>query len=545
MEALADRFLASPHATRSGERQGYSRAVTSTQPPATAPPVSTQQLGHDGPRDARSVGTVEDRGTRAQFVPRLVDLATGRWAAILVLLISSAGLSMFFWPGHMDADALDQIRQARSGHFSDWYAPILDWLWRGLFRLGGSPGIVLFCGIALTLLATHQLLRTWLSRWVGVVVTLLIGVFPPVLGYLGSLQRDTWFGAFTLAAYAFIIRASRVSGRGRWGWVTLSLTASWFSIASRQNAVVAVLPALVLASGLLIGPKPTGTSPSHRSSRSEVRGAPTRWRQFLVAGVLLFGFLVSQRVLTYNIINAERVHPEQTLFEQDLAGLSIRLGKNLLPPSVFPAQDLAVLRRSYSPYNVLPLLVEVGHPLTSAPIDASASRDLQHRWVDAVRGHPLSYLRVRWKVWTREIAWSGNSYEPYGGYHPRNVGPEGGFDINPWGYRAKFAGLDRFALAYLRAFALPRFQGGTLHRVWVYLALDPLLALALLSRPTRPAARIVGWMVIAAFFYSATFFFGAMGQGFRWNWFLVLATLCAAVIVATDFFGALRRARTR
>jgi hypothetical protein len=508
--------------------------------------VSTQQLGHDEPRNALPVGTLDRRGTRAQFVRRLVDLATGRWAAILVLLISSAGLSMFFWPGHMDADALDQIRQARSGHFSDWYAPILDWLWRGLFRLGGSPGIVLFCGIALTLLATHQLLRTCLSRWVAVVVTLLIGVFPPVLGYLGSLQRDTWFGAFTLAAYALIIRASRVSGRGRWGWAALSLTASWFSIASRQNAVVAVLPALALASGLLIGPRPTGMgNPAHRSSRQHVRGALTRWRQFLVAGVLLVGFLVSQRVLTYNIIHAERLHPEQTLFEQDLAGLSIRLGKNLLPPSVFPAQDLAVLRKSYSPYNVLPLLVEVGHPFTSAPVDASASRDLQHRWVNAVRGHPLSYLRVRWKLWTREIAWSGNSYEPYGGYHPRNFGPEGGFDINPWGYRAKFAGLDRFALAYLRAFALPGFQGGVLHRVWVYLALDPLLALALLARPARRAARIVGWMVIAAFFYSATFFIGAMGQGFRWNWFLVLATLCAAVIVGTEFFNRTVKRRAR
>jgi hypothetical protein len=451
---------------------------------------------------------------------------------------------MFFWPGHMDADALDQIRQARSGHFSDWYAPILDWLWRGLFRLGGSPGIVLFCGIALTLLATHQLLRTWLSRWVAVVVTLLIGVFPPVLGYLGSLQRDTWFGAFTVAAYALILKASCASGRGRWGWVALSLTASWFGIASRQNAVVAVLPALVLTSGLLIGPKPTGTrSAAHRTSRRHIQGALTRWRQILVAGVLLIGFLLSQRLLIYNIIHAERVHPEQTLFEQDLAGLSIRLGKNLLPPSVFPAQDLAVLRQSYSPYNVLPLLLGKGHLFTTAPVDASASRDLQHRWVNAVRGHPLSYLKVRWKLWTREVAWSGNSYEPYGGYHPRRVA--GGFDANPWGYRAKFAGLNQFALSYLRAFALPRFQGGALHRVWVYLTLDPLLALALLSRPTRPAARIVGWMVIAAFFYSATFFFGAMGQGFRWNWFLVLATLCAAVIVGTEFVNRTVERRVR
>jgi hypothetical protein len=52
-------------------------------------------------------------------------------------------------------------------------------------------------------------------------------------------------------------------------------------------------------------------------------------------------------------------------------------------------------------------------------------------------------------------------------------------------------------------------------------------------------------MVIAAFFYSATFFFGAMGQGFRWNWFLVLATLCAAVIVVAEFFTRIVKRRVR
>jgi hypothetical protein len=496
-------------------------------------------LPADQTDSALPVGIVNHRDTSADVGRRLLDFVKGRWGAVLVLLVTSAGISMFFWPGHMDADALDQIRQARSGQFSDWYAPILDWLWQGLFRLGGSPGIVLFCGIALTLLATHQLLRIRLSRWVAVWVTLLIAVFPPVLGFLGALARDTWFGAFTLAAYALVVRASLVTGRSRRALAALSLTASWLSIASRQNGVVAVIPAVVLGSGFLIG----STSGPH-AQRSRARR-----RQFLVAGVVLAGFLVSQRVLTYNIIGAARNHPEQTLFEQDLASLSLRSGTNLLPRSVFrdptlpPGQDLASLRRFYSPFNVLPLLVAIGHPLKPAPVDASASRDLQHAWVNAVRAQPLTYLQVRWKLWTREIAWSGNSYEPYGGDHPRNFGPDGGFDLNPWGYRPKFAVLDRFAIAYLRFFTLPRFQGGALHRVWVYLALDPLLALALLSRRSRPAARIVGWMAMAAFFYTLTFFFGAMGQGFRWNWFLVVTTLVAAVVAGTEFVNRLRSAR--
>ena len=57
-------------------------------------------------------------------------------------------------------------------------------------------------------------------------------------------------------------------------------------------------------------------------------------------------------------------------------------------------------------------------------------------------------------MWTREVAWSGNSYEPY---HP-------GIDTNPWRYKPAFPRLDHAALRYLDAFGEPGLYGGVLHR---------------------------------------------------------------------------------
>jgi hypothetical protein len=443
----------------------------------------------------------------------------GSWSVLLVLLLVAGGISVTFWPGHLDADGLQQIQQARSGHFSDWYAPILDWLWRDLFRLGGSPGIVLFCTVALTVLAIYELLRIDLSRQIALPLTIAIVLFPPVFGFLGSLQRDTWFGAFTLSAYALSAKASLSVGKTRPLFGALAVVACWLSAASRPNALIAVVPALVIASTFIL-PRRLYEK-RDRSTGHEVDGRGQRWARWPVVGILLVAIVVSQRVLTYDVIGAARAHPEQVLYDQDLAGLSIRSGKNLFPEAVLPSQNLEEIRRFYSPYTVLPLIGGHDHPLVYE-LDGTSTHMLYESWVQAVKKDPVGYLHIRWRLWARLIAWSGNSYEPY---HP-------GFDSNPWGYRATFPVLDRVGVAYLRTSSNAGLQGGLLHRVWVYLVLAPFMGLTLLwNRKRQSEVAIVGWMAIGAFFYTMTFFFGAMGQGFRWNWFLVTTTVIAVVLM--------------
>lgn len=445
----------------------------------------------------------------------------------VILLGSSLAISLFFWPGYLDADALQQINQAKTGVFTDWYAPILDWFWRPLFLLHISPGFVLWLTIATFMLSVYELLRIAWNRWPAVAVTLLLTLFPPVLGFLGSLTRDTWFGACTFGAYALLARSMRFSGRARTVLAILALIAVWIALAARQNAAPAVIPAVFIAVGTLL-----------RAARSSMAGRQERQEHLKNAGkgpkrqaisctigslLVLALFVLSQWFLTYNVIGAGRSYPEQHLLDWDLASLSLRSGKVLLPRSVFPSQNLKLLGEHYSPYTFVPLLAGPNHPLVWVT-NGSVDSVLRHDWIDAVRKYPLGYLRVRWVVWTRQLGWSGNVYEPY----------HDGYDPNLWHYRASFPGLDRFALAYLGSFRNgPYPAGGPLNRVWPYLIVGTCVGLDLLRRD-RKELRLVGWLCCFAVLYYLPYFFLAAGQVFRYAWFLVAATLIGLLVDVAD-----------
>jgi hypothetical protein len=481
---------------------------------------------------------------------RASALAGNRWAPLVVVLAFSGLISFFVWPGHMDADALKQIQEAQTGRFTDWWSPIFDWLMRGVFKLGGGPGVVLEGTIAVVVVAIYQLLRVRLSRWWAVLATMLIAVFPPVLGYLTSLQRDLWFGATALMTYALLVRAVRSPLRMRRVWAGLSLVSVWLAMAARQNAIPALIPGVVIAILMLWRPQsfePSVTDAKRPSAKGETfrvrtsdasggRGSKAaratrgrRWRMpaviALITIVVFAVFFESETLLTYDVIGAAHVYPQQELFEQDLAGISLREGVDLLPRAIFPAQSLAVLSRFYTPGTVLPLVEGANHPLITYT-NASGFHQLEKAWEHAVVDHPVGYLHVRWNLWMAEIDWNTNSWAPY---HP-------GIDKNPLGLHEAFPALDRFVLAYLSSFATPGLRGGILTRAWIYLLIAPFLGLSLIRRRRSFQVRLLGFMELGAFIYTLTFAVAAMGETFRWNWFLVAATTTALVVHAVESY---------
>ena len=201
------------------------------------------------------------------------------YGPIAVLLVAALAVSLSVWPGHMDADALNQIEQARSGQFVDWWAPVLDWMWRLLFLLHLSPGFVLLTSTTIFILSVFEILRCVLNRWAAVGATLLITAFPPVLGFLCSLQRDTWFGALNLAAYALVIRCFRRPQSNVSLLVGLSLAAVWFGMAARQNGVIALAPAVGFDLYLLWSHRSSRGSTLAGSTAGEVGGCPRHVRR--------------------------------------------------------------------------------------------------------------------------------------------------------------------------------------------------------------------------------------------------------------------------
>ena len=477
--------------------------------------------------------------------------ARNRWAPIVVLFGFSMLISLFVWPGHLDADALKQIQEAQTGRFTDWWSPIIDWMMRGLFQLGGGPGVVLECTIFVALVAIYQLLRVRLSRWWAVLATMGITVFPPVLGYLTALQRDVWFGSTALMTYALLVRAARSSKRARRVWAVISLVSVWLAMAARQNAIPALIPGVVIALLMISRPESFGPASAGPPATPDVPATPEvpatpdvpatpelivkrakhrrSWGRPAVIALLtvvVFGvFYESQSVLTYDVIGAGHVYPQQELFEQDLAGISLREGVDLIPRSIFPAHSLTVLRRYYTPGTVIPLVEGTGHPLVTYA-KAPAYHQLEKAWEQAIIHHPVGYFHARWNLWMAEIDWNTNSWAPY---HP-------GIDKNPLGLHLAFPVLDRFVLAYLSSFATPGLRGGILTRAWIYLLIAPFLGWSLIRRRRSFQVRIVGFMELAAFVYTLTFAVAAMGETFRWNWFLVTATSVALVVQAVESY---------
>src|SRR5262252_2252046 len=62
-------------------------------------------------------------------------------ATLLGILITL----VIFYPGIISIDASLQLQQARTGIYTDWYPPVMGWLWSFLdFVIPGPGGLFLF-----------------------------------------------------------------------------------------------------------------------------------------------------------------------------------------------------------------------------------------------------------------------------------------------------------------------------------------------------------------------------------------------------------------
>lgn len=464
---------------------------------------------------------------------------------LAILLVISIGVSLVFWPGHMDADALNQISEARTGQFNDWWAPVVDAMWRVLFLVHLSPGFVLLASTTVFILSTFELLRTVLPRGAGILVTIVIVAFPPVLGFLGALQRETWFGASVLASYALLARVQRGATHRPRLMAVLALLAVWFAMAARQDAVIAVLPAMVIALGVLI-PRFRGVGRHFATARS--RKLPRALLAVVGVVAITVVFAGSQWVIEYPILGTQRTYPLQDLEYLDLANISLMEGKVLIPPFVFPAQSLAVLGAHDVPprSSVLALITGSDPPLKRTPealagvpggslLSAGQASTVQHDWLSALEHYPGAYLRERWNAWLVLISWGNAPFVPY----------LPGFAQNPWGYNALIQPADQAGTSYLAHFTIAPLEGGTLFHVWPYMILGTAVSIDLLRRRRPAELRLIGAMSGFAIVYYLGYFFLAPGNGFRYAWYMVAATVIATVIDLVAHGRTLRASRLR
>ncbi len=407
-----------------------------------------------------------------------------------------------FYPGHMSADTLAQIDQAKRGYYTNQHAPILMWVWHPFFSAGFGPGWALLIQLLAFSCGTYLALRVVFSPVGSAFAGLLVALSPVVMGMLGYLSRDVWFTAGLVLMVGLTVRAFQ-DERHRRVWLIALGFAAWMTIAARQNAAPAILAVLAVALIPWVWARVTGS-----------------WKRVIAAavagGVATVALMGSQFALG-QAIGIQDVNPDQYIYVYDIAAMSHRDQVNYFPRSS-GVRSIAEVNKFWNVDSVNPLFFLPDSPF-KAPLPQKTVDDLREKWVSLVTGRPGGYLAERWDIFKRQIAIGRRAVFVY---HP-------GIDPNPYGYAIKHVEANTQAKDYVDGFADANNDGEILYTLWVYLLIS-IVTTVLLLRSGRREVQAVGSLALAGLAYQVGLFLGPMGTQYRLEFPMVVATIITAIV---------------
>ena len=294
--------------------------------------------------------TRAERGHGGRVVAAVAVACAATWIVLLA-------------PGFMSPDSADQLRQARSGAFSDWHAPLGSLLWIATELVVTGPmgmlilqSAILWTGLALL---ANRIAAPPAARAAFLVV---LAVAPPIVSIAGAIWKDVLMAALLTLAFG-------ATDRRRAFWPVALLATM-----SRHNAIPAVAVAVLLH-----------VAPDRVTPRALLRAA--------AASALLLG-----ASLAVNLAVADRrTNPAQVFLLGDFVGISVT---TQTVPTIDPChQRLAqsaparAVAHDDDP-KLKAALVGVATQFTYCT-DQTASRTLLERWLALVTEHPAAYLHVR------------------------------------------------------------------------------------------------------------------------------------------------------
>lgn len=203
-------------------------------------------------------------------------------------------------------------------------------------------------------------------------------------------------------------------------------------------------------------------------------------------------------------MGVQRVHPEQYIYDYDLAGMSVRENRDLFPYSILPPNRLDTLKQYWGVDNIVPEVV--AGPLPREMLDARQVAALRSAEIKAVKHAPLTWFHLHWDEFLDQVAITSQAQVVM---HP-------GIDGNPFGLRIKFPGLDSTARGYVGLFDrtnVPVPTGGIVFAPWIYLLIAIVGTLAL--RWWRdPRCLLLGTLALSSLTYQVGVFL-SMGVGYR------------------------------
>lgn len=435
-------------------------------------------------------------------------MTEARRRLIAIALATAAGITavcIVYYPAVMSPDSIGMYQQAITGVIDgSRKQPLTAFLWMGILNAAPHPfalllfqNLIFWSGLALIVGACR------LGPAGSALSLLALGWWPTIFAQLGTLWSDVLLAASLTLCVGLALTGARRRSRAL---LAAALVPLWCGLALRTNG----FPAIVPLTGWLIA-----------LWFSVTARRPPRTLSFLTVWVLVLLILTAGwRVFSRAVVSGGSGAPTRSLqfaLFHDLAGIAVRSGDLRLPSYVYrslPHFDLDTVRAVYDPADVNRFVYNprwrIDMFITQDPAEF---QELVRVWRGAIAAHPSAYLGRRAEALATILQIHGVFYPFHKGIDPNDLGLR--FVPRPL-YERVTAGLDA--------------TRGIFFRGWLF-GLGAIIVVILGWRRQRWSALAV---CASGLCYVAPYSIVTTGSDFRYIWWMVVATLIGALLLAFE-----------
>jgi len=399
-------------------------------------------------------------------------------------------------------------------------------LWSLLLRVSGTAASLYWLHFGLLSSAFVLFaLAFWRSNLPGAVWLLRpAACSPAILNFIGVLWKDVGL-AVSLAFCFACVALSRAARAGQITTLLVVLVVSFYAVGVRYNAVPALLPLLWLLLLPFFG--------------------RLGWRRSVgMATLAIIGpalFLVGGRLVSYQLLDAKRIHLEQAIELFDLAAISIISGADVIPDEAKSANFTSqALRASYSPASSSSLIFRPD-PAISPPLQLTESPQhltiFRQAWEHAIINYPWAYLSHRGAVFAsllglgRQTPFAATvDYGQQSATFEAGVGVLGDPAVKSIDVGRPIFG-QRVAASLLMAFVNWAAVHTYLFFGWLWLLVLVATFVAAIVLRKRPMADVAIGLSASGLLYLLPYFFVAPSSDFRYLYWSIVAANLSTVIM--------------
>ncbi|MEW5815729.1 MAG: hypothetical protein AB1798_10110 [Spirochaetota bacterium] len=286
----------------------------------------------------------------------------------------------------MSGDSIDQWRQTLTpDQIGNWFPPVMVYLWIVLNKLTFGPQGMLIFHYLLYFLSIYGFSRLFLRKLSHRAIYITgIGLFPPLFFLTGVIWKDVSLLVGIANAMMFLLFFER---NRRTIFLVLSLLCFLYGILVRHNGLICAIPYSFYAATILF----------HRKFQFRTLAITVT-----VIAMTVFFYASNRIISNYWIKEDWKVHYfENAVFIWDLWGMSIEIGKNVVPAYVFNKQsknlDINEMKAHYNPEtnNVIYLMQYITPNRFKRDFP---NTDFKKDFIRTILEYPDAYLKVRSRI---------------------------------------------------------------------------------------------------------------------------------------------------